>query len=131
MKHTRKKEHVLDNENRPRLILERYEREHRGDIAMKIFNGRPLSKEEYYDAVKYGLLMVDDEMMPTYDRFKIRFYEDNKIVGWISLSKKPNFPGYGIPVSRLKKEYLTPKQIDYILENDFKIEEIGSEAEQQ
>ena len=114
-------------------------KEYKADLSIKILKGAPLTKEEYYDALKFDLLMASSDIneaksdnedsftyMPTYETFALRFYEDNKIGGWIDVNRER----FGIPVGKLNREYLKPMQIKYLLHKGFKDEEIGSQVTQ-
>jgi hypothetical protein len=122
--------------------LTKRERSYRAELAMKILHGQPLTREEYYDALKYKHLLTEGKAVATYEYFSLKFYKDDIMTGWIntnheeyldslSLEKERRdvFGNFGIFPSKLKKEYLSDAQIEFIKKHGFSDEEIGCEVE--
>jgi hypothetical protein len=57
------------------------------EVAMKILSGQLLTQEEYFLALASKSLMPNQAMKDSYAGFKLAHYEDDKIRGFLCISK--------------------------------------------
>jgi hypothetical protein len=140
---TQKEENTQSMRDTKELILAQNEKERRFEIAQKIINGQSLTREEYYDALKFEQLGAtgSGKYIPAYEYFKLRFYyyhdktTDREVYAWLNLDvkefrlqqkeKDKYVVGFGLYPSQVDRRGLTDEQIQYLKDFGFTDEEIG------
>jgi hypothetical protein len=112
-----------------------------GDIAGKILMGLMLTEEEFELAKKDGMY---DSRLP-WKYFMMSHYQDDIRIGYIYTNheeflriqkynqthKDKKFIGFGIPVTNLKRGFLSIEQIEWLHELGWNDEEIGMNARRE
>lgn len=62
-------------------------KDRKGDVATKILSGQLLTQEEYFLALSQAYFIPNKDMQDAYAKFKKAHYEDDKIRGFLCISK--------------------------------------------